>query len=367
MAVYIIGVVGPLICQLLISAIQTERKKKLVEKMLLVFLFIYFFVLAIGRDYVVGTDMGNYIRRYYLVTTYGWKDLYTMHQRWGFEYGYLIATKLMSMISMDPRFYIICTGGFITISFQIAIKRWSKSPCVSWSLLNLLMFYPTAFNLIRMFTAIGIILFAIPYIKHRKFIKFMLLTLLATSFHTTAILFFPLYWLVNIRLTKITLIWSTVCCLALYIFSSKVLVLLLRFFATYYSTRYESNIGSGSGLGMLILLISIFTYSYFYKDFMDYDDEYNDIWMHMLLGAIFLNMLTFNLMIAGRLMWYLKIALVFLIPNMISSVRIRIKSALVNLFFYLSVFAVLMYYFALMMSTDTAGVVPYVFGMKLWI
>lgn len=93
----------------------------------------------------------------------------------------------------------------------------------------LMNFYPTSFNIIRQYMAIGIVCLSYKYIFNRNFIKFIICILLAAMCHSSAIAFIPAYflWTKDNDLAKDWRLWAIL------------LVVLVV------SLRLESFLGSG--------------------------------------------------------------------------------------------------------------------------
>lgn len=73
-------------------------------------------------------------------------------------------------------------------------------------------------NLLRQYTAIAILLFSLQYVIDRSFGKFIIIVLLATTVHQTAICFSLIYFVYPIKISKKYLLMTVIGSVAIYIF-----------------------------------------------------------------------------------------------------------------------------------------------------
>lgn len=102
-----------------------------------------------------------------------------------------------------PYFLFFLTG------FSILIKASFFYKYFRYPIFLLMLYFPAIFlyadfGQIRQGMAVGIFLWCIPAIKDRKLIRFVLIWFLAVSFHYSALIFFPIYWLYKITINRST-------------------------------------------------------------------------------------------------------------------------------------------------------------------
>lgn len=139
------------------------------------------------RGDTVGGDLENYLPNfdaYYYINNL--KDLlgYNSH-----EPGYVLFTKLISLLYPSHRFYLIVTSICTLIGPFYLIYKYSKMPGLSFLIYYSLGFYTNTMNNIRQSLAISICCFAIPFLFKREFRQFVFIVLLATVFHYSAFTF----------------------------------------------------------------------------------------------------------------------------------------------------------------------------------
>jgi hypothetical protein len=115
----------------------------------------------------------------------------------GVEMGFVILTLLLK--SIIPNYFAwVCFNAFLDILLlDIFIRRYSP-----YYVLSIILFVTFGgliieFNLMRNVKAILLFLVSLKYLQERKIIPYMLLNLAGFMFHSSAIVFFPLYFFLH--------------------------------------------------------------------------------------------------------------------------------------------------------------------------
>ena len=189
-----------LIIKLLMGILHSDKKKK-------TFLFLagVALVLVMGCRYATpyeSGDLNNYYRLYGELANVPWNEL---AQYSHMEGGYLVLNKILTMIFPWNQ-TIIFVEAIICVYFTFRFIYKFCSDVFLGVLIyltqGLLIFELTGF---RQAIAISLCLFAVEFIKNKKIIWFMLITILACTFHSTAIVFFPFYFLAYLKLSAINI------------------------------------------------------------------------------------------------------------------------------------------------------------------
>lgn len=356
MTVYNVCLFVPLLLQL----VNVFLKKKQ-NTFFSCLVFLLYALVACNRSYSVGTDMVNYLTRFNIVADCSFADFPYLNAKWGFEYGFLVLYKLLSMVGLSERGFVIFTSLFTLISVYRFVLKYSKAPCLSMFFYCLFMMFGTSLNLVRLFLALGICLYALDFLICKKFLQFTITIIFASLFHTSALVFLLIYIFKFVHLTKINIIFFFVACIITYLFGDKIVSLLMRSFSTYYYERYGSLIGEGSGTGMLLMLIVIFVFCMFHYRMVNKMDENFSIWLQMVLICIGLTVLALHLNVAARLTWYFKTALIILLPNTFLNIKLKSKKEAIVLaaIIIVACFFPYFFYYIPTMATDNAGIIPY--------
>ncbi|MFC5711447.1 EpsG family protein [Thalassorhabdus alkalitolerans] len=171
-------------------AICAELSVKLKSKLLRVVNIIIIIVLPsflFAVRYDIGTDYYNYLAIYNRA-----KDNIESRIEWGY---YAINSVVASLGgSAQVAFFII---GLIMFSFlYLAIRHYNNilSPGLAMFVF-MLMYYQMSFNTIRQVITMTIVLYSIRFIQERKLFKFLFIIFIASSFHNSAWIFLPIYFL----------------------------------------------------------------------------------------------------------------------------------------------------------------------------
>lgn len=117
------------------------------------------------------------------------------------EIGFLLLCKLSSIISDNFHFLLaIISVIWICLYFNL-FKKYSPYYAVP-VLLLLVTEFPQSLFVLRQHLAIAVWLFAYSSIINRDFKTFLLIAVIATSFHTTGLIFFPIYFLYGMMSKK---------------------------------------------------------------------------------------------------------------------------------------------------------------------
>lgn len=161
------------------------------KKYFIISSFMMIVLIAALRGTDIGKDLsGHYATNFVLIANTAWTDLVEFTSTGLYDIGFVVFCKLISFISKDPQCFIIATSLLTFGSIGRYIYRHSEDVILETFLLitSFLMFmYMT---MIAQVLAIAIILFAIDYLNDKKYLKFILLVILASTFHGSAIICF---------------------------------------------------------------------------------------------------------------------------------------------------------------------------------
>lgn len=119
-----------------------------------------------------------------------------------FEPGYIISNIILHSISDNPFFFQFAWTLIDLILLYIILRRETNKYFLLAFAFLIPFFEGTQMNLFRNIKSILIFFWAIKYIRQQKLIKYTLSILLASTFHLTALLFWPLYFFLNKKIHK---------------------------------------------------------------------------------------------------------------------------------------------------------------------
>ena len=180
------------------SLTKTKEQRRSIYYASVVFLIIIF----IAQDCSVSIDIAEYMRQYAIIPTLSFGQMLT-HK---FEIGYVLLCRLLEAVFESDRVLLVAMGVLILLPFGRYYERESSQPMVALMAFVALGMYMHAIIFWRQLAAMAILTFAIPYIRQRKLLPFLLILLAAMSFHKTAVVFLWIYLIYNVPIGKWLLI-----------------------------------------------------------------------------------------------------------------------------------------------------------------
>lgn len=223
-----------------------------------IFFMFLLFLMAALRASSIGNDTANYLRIYTIIQKgnfiEGWEER--------FEPGYLILNRLLASFFQEQQIILLVTSIIIYGGFLYFIVKFSSNVWLSVFLFITLGYFGQSLNTIRLCIAYSILLFSYSFLRKKQFITFVIIVLLATMFHRTAIIFLLAYFVQNIKLNKwifgIWVIFTATVTIYMQVFLD-ILFKIYPTFQYYIGTNYVSSGKLASILYLLIwLLVLIF-------------------------------------------------------------------------------------------------------------
>lgn len=113
-----------------------------------------------------------------------------------FEFGYSLFQIFLHNIDSNPQFLVFVTSVFIVSLDIYYINKYSSDLPFSFFLYFVLT-YMTSMNGIRQSMAAIVLTLALPWIMEKKPIRYMALVLLMSTFHKSALIMIPLYFVLS--------------------------------------------------------------------------------------------------------------------------------------------------------------------------
>ena len=179
--------------------IYLTTKSKVNDKRLIqtILCFLLLWLIQGLRHSSVGIDSATSYIPYFESISVSWDSLFDFNDSFAnFEIGYIVFNKLFKFfISTNPQLFILACS-FISIApIAWVIYKYSPNIIFSFWVFASFQIYHFGFSGIRQAIAIGICTLAYNFVVQKKIPAFIALVLLASTFHTSAILFLPAYWI----------------------------------------------------------------------------------------------------------------------------------------------------------------------------
>lgn len=232
-----------------------------------------------------------------------------------FEIGYKVLNAIVKEFTLEPQFIFVTIAFVMVTIYFISVRRYTEHYLIATLLLFNILFVNLFMEGIRQGIAVIIFFYSIKFILDKKLILFTLCISVAMTFHFSAILLFPFYFILNKKIPKvaisIVLILGFIFMLTGKGFGILGLGLLDNTFE-YIDTQAKvylasQNSGYGLGLGYFERVLFIVLALFFYKEITD--DPYFRIFFNLyFFGYIIYSFFTDFQMIPLRIGLYFKIS-----------------------------------------------------------
>lgn len=294
----------------LVDKLIENRKHKTV---IIVVLFSLF--MGLRNPLSNGADTISYYNLFERIKNTGWESIY-VGQR--VEHGFLIYVKLCSVFINNPQWFFVLSAFLMFIPLGMVVYKYSASVIQSAIMFigfSLFSFYTTGF---RQAFAISICMLAFLCIENKKLIRFILLVLLAMTFHKSAIVFMPAYWIGKLKSNYGTLFGYGVATLAL--------ITAMPWLAGQFNDfgGYEYVVQSTYGGIPTFICIFLITVLWFCeKDNIFWKNEFNLTLYNIQLVTTILWISRFFNIMAERLSLYYFVYIILTVPNVLNSLEIE--------------------------------------------
>lgn len=214
---------------LVLAVLSFTLKTKLSHKILACISMIVFVVFFCFRGYVQ-TDTINYYALFERLPGI----LSGIADEPHFDKGFIVYMEIIKSLGFNYDQFIIISTFIDLILLTILFRQYFSYKYYALFFYLFLMFtgLEYEFNLMRNIKATLLFLISIKYIYSRNFIKFLILNLLALSFHWSSILFFPLYFILHKEISLKSYCVLFLVGILIYVLMPYVLHALLQIFTT---------------------------------------------------------------------------------------------------------------------------------------
>ncbi len=360
MSVYVVMII--LIVVWRVCTQVSDNKSLRNKKNYLIVVCLGLIIVAGARAFTVGADTITYVNGYHYYNSLPKIEMFTRADTWQIDYeiGYMLLMKVLAFVHVPETVFLIVVACLIYIPVCKCIYDYSQNACLSILEFVCIQLFEYSLGIFRQMIALGILLLSIKYIQKRNVKKYLLLVAVAMSFHFTAILFLPMYWLSKLSFKRIYILLFLVMEFVLLIFGSEAISLVLRL-ATRYSSYVDSIYGvSGGNYSFLILINFVFLLCALFRDRVKEAERFiYDLGLYALMIGAFLQILAYEFVVMGRTVVYFMFFIGLLLPSLYSHLFDRKSQKIVNAFTY----ALLFLYFCIA-THDNQYIVPYHFVWK---
>lgn len=321
MLIYYIVFVFSIVCLMLGEKIESKNKYIAISIKLLA---LYVPALLAGlRSTNIGTDTKLYIEPAFHDASNA-QNFLVFYKMYDIEFLYMLFTFICAKIFANVNIYMIFLYFLITsLAYGIAKENKKKAPIPLTYAFFLLCFYNKSLNIVRQMLAILLIIYGLKYVRNKKYLKCLIIVLIAFLIHKTSIIgifIYLIYIAFNKKKTKYYKIAILLMCILFLIIYKPLFNVLINNLHVL-NSRYNYYISSDkvdislSYICFNLVLMGVIIF--YYKKLIEYD-RYNEYLTYIvLLGNILMLLSTqFNFVI--RISYYFTYIYMLIIPEIVN-------------------------------------------------
>lgn len=347
---FVVMLLVPILMQhIRVKGIPYQKKN---QNALLFFFLVYTLLLALRHEHI-GTDTETYILFFERYAKMDWNAIQNVQ----FERGFIYLNKFISLLSTEPRFYLAAVAVLIGAMIYPTYRRLHSDTALTIVLYCVISTFVMSFSGIRQMMAIGMGVVAYEFVRRKELILFVLLVLLAVTFHNSAFLLAFMYPLYHARITRKWLITVIPILAVIFALNEPIFSALGLILERY--TRFESEISNTGAYTMLILFVLFAVVSFVFPDEKKLDKETLGLRNFLLLSVV-IQMFAPLHTLAMRMNYYYIIFIPLLIPKIIEARSERWKQVAMTARHVMVAFF-LVYFFLSAYGEGSLDVFPYHF------
>lgn len=301
-------------CYALTFVVENKSKR---QDLFLTLVFVYMYLFCALRSFDVGRDIEGYMQMYEMTQRVSWDNwdyLYT-------ENGYIFLMKICNLMALTNREFFMIVYVIILVPIFLFIRRFSVHPLLS--LILWISFQQFVFALTGLRQAMGMSLCLGAFMASYKggktnFIIYLILVTIAVLIHKSAILFYPTWFIMRLKLNRRVVIVYAIVAFFCYMFNHTSVVGIFKLFESSYKFSTSDSYQLGLSLVMIILfaMVGLVTNVHLEKDSPIY--KLNTYATNLLLASV-CSMLLFNGSLLLRSSMYYMMFFVISIPIFIQT------------------------------------------------
>lgn len=193
-------------------------------------------VISSLRAHTVGIDYDMYARYYKQVYDGGWGFLISGANGYRIEPGYSLLNFIVSRFTPDVRVFMAVVSVLVTVLTAVLAYKYTPIPWMTMYVYASFGFFENTLSFIRQSIAIAIFLFAVPYLMKRKFLPYLLIVILAATFHKSILIMVVAYFVAFLPVNWKTLTAYAVGTGLIMAFSWQIFSFITKYIFTYYAT-----------------------------------------------------------------------------------------------------------------------------------
>lgn len=282
-----------------------------------------------GADLGYGSPFG-YLGSFRTIAGIPFFDVIRIKSFLNYERGYIVFNKMISYISEDPQFLLICCAIVSTIPIAHLISKYSCDYRFSIIVYLGLPAFLLNFSGLRQSIAIGLCCFSVPFLVDKKALKFMLCIAFASLFHYTAFLFILAYPMYHLKTKQSTRIYMAAIPLIIYLIKKPLFLFLAHI------VKSEFSLEQTGALTLFVVFVFIYLFCAVFAQ--DEDIESTGFLNVFILACVCQAFGSIH-SLAMRAGYYYMLPLVLALPNIVHRINSR-NSMLISFYLVQGVFLI---------------------------
>ena len=235
-----------------------------------------------------------------------------------FEIGFVLFCKCIGTLCSNHQIMLFASALVSVVPVGYYIYKNSKNVWLSMMVYTALPFFgPAYFSAIRQGIAIGFVVYSYEMIKRKKLIGFILVILLACTFHSSAIVALVAYPMYHFRVDRESLMIGGLVILgAVFLLRIPLFLVLARI------VDEDAQMAASSAVNLFLLLTFLYILCVAFKK---QQDDYMRGSVNLFWIACAAQSFSGISNMAGRIAWYFMPVLIILIPNLVVDMQIKEK------------------------------------------
>lgn len=235
------------------------------------------------------------------------------------EKGFMIPMKLLSDVNTDYQFMFVCIAFVLTTAIMLYIYFYSEKPYLSvFFFLSFGLFF-NSMNFMRQMTAACVIMFALKYVKEKQFMRYLALVLFASTFHISALLMIPFYFILRIKMDWLTLGIYSIGTVFIFMFSWQMMDFITDYVYKGYDPSRNVEMINGTKPEYAIFFTVFFLLAFLLRKDLIKEDPFNNVLLNCLFFTVFFEIIGIRHAIISRfaVLFFIP-AFVILVPKVVS-------------------------------------------------
>ena len=174
---------------MLLATFYERDDVKLSDKKVVLYWLVFIFTLFRGLRWETGTDWYQYLR---VFESADWDNIFSFSRNVAthMEWGYMLINVVVKTFGGNYTVFLLATNFFVLYAYM----RFALTNSVTPIFVFVLIMFSTQFFPVRIGIAVAILMLGLSDFTSRKYIRVLFFTFLASSIHSSAVAFIPVYF-----------------------------------------------------------------------------------------------------------------------------------------------------------------------------